>query len=112
MPGGPEEDVHRAAAAERLEAWSRRLQAGRLRTSFVVRRGTAAVEALDEASAWGADVIALSTHGRTGAARAIYGSVAERILRDAPVPLLVVRNRSLAAAVRVESEHGPVLRLP
>ncbi len=111
VPGGPEEDVHRAAATERLEAWSRRLQAGRLRTSFVVRGGTAAVEALDEARAWGADVIALSTHGRTGAARAIYGSVAERILRDAPVPLLVVRNRSLAAAVPAGTEDGPVVRL-
>lgn len=111
VPGGPEEALHRAAAAERLEAWSRRLEAGRLRTSFAVRGGTAAVEALAEARDWNADVLALSTHGRTGAARAVYGSVAEKILRDAPVPLLVVRNRSLAAAVPAGSEGGPVLRL-
>lgn len=37
----------------------------------------------------GCDVIALSTHGRTGFRRLIMGSVAEAVLRSARVPVLV-----------------------
>ena len=40
---------------------------------------------------WGADLIVLGTHGRRGAARLLLGSGAERILRQAPVPVLLVR---------------------
>jgi len=46
-----------------------------------------AAEALD----WGAELIVLGTHGRRGAARLVLGSGAERILRQAPVPVLLVR---------------------
>jgi nucleotide-binding universal stress UspA family protein len=46
-----------------------------------------AAETLD----WRADLIVLGTHGRRGAARLLLGSGAERILRCAPVPVLLVR---------------------
>ena len=42
----------------------------------------------------GADLIVLSTHGRTGLSRALMGSVAERVVRHAPCPVLVVRRKS------------------
>ena len=38
----------------------------------------------------GADLIIMGTHGRTGAARALIGSVAERVVRTAPCPVLTV----------------------
>lgn len=38
----------------------------------------------------GADVVVLGTHGRTGLDRALLGSVAERVVRTSPVPVLVV----------------------
>ena len=44
-----------------------------------------------EARDWGADLIVLGTHGRRGAKRLMLGSDAERILRIAPVPVLLVR---------------------
>ncbi|MDN8611589.1 universal stress protein [Variovorax ginsengisoli] len=44
-----------------------------------------------EARDWGADLIVLGTHGRRGAKRLLLGSGAERILRLAPVPVLLVR---------------------
>lgn len=47
------------------------------------------VSAADEA---GADLIILSTHGRTGLKHALMGSVAERVVRHAPCPVLVVRE--------------------
>jgi nucleotide-binding universal stress UspA family protein len=37
------------------------------------------------------DLIVMSTHGRGGVARLIYGSVATQVLRAAPCPVLVVR---------------------
>ena len=39
-----------------------------------------------------ADLIVLSTHGRTGWERALLGSTAERIIRHAPCPVLVARQ--------------------
>jgi nucleotide-binding universal stress UspA family protein len=38
----------------------------------------------------GADLIAMSTHGRSGLDRFLYGSVAEAVLRGTPVPLLLI----------------------
>jgi glycine betaine transporter len=37
------------------------------------------------------DLIVLATHGRTGLAHAIMGSVAENVIRHAPCPVLTVR---------------------
>lgn len=40
------------------------------------------------------EVIVAGTHGRTGLTRALIGSVAEKIVRHAPCPVLVVRDRA------------------
>ena len=40
----------------------------------------------------GADVIVVPTHGETGWRHAIFGSVAERVVRLAPCPVIVVRQ--------------------
>lgn len=37
------------------------------------------------------DLIVMGTHGRTGVKRALMGSVADRVLRSAPCPVLVVK---------------------
>jgi nucleotide-binding universal stress UspA family protein len=39
----------------------------------------------------GADLVAMTTHGRSGLGRALFGSVAESVLRASPVPVLLVR---------------------
>jgi nucleotide-binding universal stress UspA family protein len=39
-----------------------------------------------------ADLVVLGTHGRTGLARAAFGSVAEAVMRESPVPVLVARG--------------------
>ena len=46
---------------------------------------------LDEARKWRADLIVMGTHGRRGVNRMLLGSDAERVLRNAPVPVLLVR---------------------
>jgi len=47
---------------------------------------------LQEAGSWTADLIVIGTHGRRGLAHALLGSVAERVVRAATVPVLVVRR--------------------
>jgi len=46
---------------------------------------------LDEARKWHADLLVMGTHGRRGLNRLLLGSDAERVLREAPVPVLLVR---------------------
>lgn len=46
----------------------------------------------NEALAWGADLIVIGTHGRTGFNHLLFGSVAEGVVRGASVPVLLVRS--------------------
>jgi nucleotide-binding universal stress UspA family protein len=46
----------------------------------------------------GADLIVVGTHGRTGFAHLVLGSVAERIVRRSPVPVLSVRRTEKSSA--------------
>ena len=49
------------------------------------------------ASAGDADLIVMTTHGRGAGGRALFGSVADRVARHAPVPTLLVRGHDAAA---------------
>jgi nucleotide-binding universal stress UspA family protein len=42
------------------------------------------------------DMIVIATHGRTGLSHVLLGSVAERIVREAPCPVLTIRDRKKA----------------
>jgi nucleotide-binding universal stress UspA family protein len=57
----------------------------------VLSRGTAWSELLEIARQKGADLIVLGTHGHQGVARVVLGSVAEKVVRMSPVPVLTVR---------------------
>jgi len=46
----------------------------------------------------GADIVVLGSHGRSGIARAVMGSVAEGVVRRAPIPVIVVPAKQLEAA--------------
>jgi nucleotide-binding universal stress UspA family protein len=56
------------------------------------RKGEAAPEILEVAAERAADLIAMTTHGRSGPSRWLFGSVTAKVLRSASVPLLVVRH--------------------
>lgn len=55
------------------------------------RRGYPPQEIIDFARAGGFDLIVMGTHGRTGLAHMLIGSVAERVVRMAPCSVLTVR---------------------
>ena len=59
--------------------------------------GSAAASIVAEAKAWAADLIVMGTHGRKGLIRLAMGSDAESVVREAPVPVLLVHDLSPAA---------------
>lgn len=59
--------------------------------TLVVEGDVVADQIIAVADRVGADVIVMSTHGRTGLPRWVFGSVAERVLRQATLPVLLVR---------------------
>ena len=59
--------------------------------SHVFLEGDAAGEIVRYAADAAVDVIVLGTHGRTGVERLLMGSVAEKVMRDAPCSVLVVK---------------------
>ena len=79
-----------------------------VRVKTEVRRGEAADEILKAARESKADVIAMTTHGRTGLGRLLFGSVAETVLRESELPVLLMRSTEadvarLATASRASS---------
>lgn len=63
-----------------------------------LEQGDAAAQALRVAGELGCDLIVVGTHGRSGLARALLGSVAEEVLRGARCPVLAVKSSAPAPA--------------
>jgi len=68
------------------------LQMEGVRVRAVVELGSAAETIVRAAEREAADVIAMATHGRSGLASAVLGSVTERVLRKTRVPVFAVRT--------------------
>lgn len=78
-------------AEEYLKGLENDLRAKGLDVDTHVRYGDDAEEILDHAALKEIDLIAMSTHGRSGVKRFFLGSVAEKVLRHAPKPVYLVR---------------------
>lgn len=81
------------AAEKQLEELVRSLPAPPGTRSFV-KLGSAWEQILAAAQETGADLVVLGTHGRRGITHAFIGSVAERVVRLSPIPVLTVRSRA------------------
>ena len=64
----------------------------------ILRDGDAADQILATAAELGARMIVMGTHGRRGFAHLLLGSVAERIVRQSPIPVVTVRAPATSAA--------------
>lgn len=62
------------------------------KVSAAARGGQAAPVILETAREMGADLIAMTTHGYSGLSHWVHGSVAERVLRNSPVPVLMMKS--------------------
>lgn len=85
-----------------IEDGERRLERFRVSASdsnvallTIVRMGQPADAIIEYAKAFGIDLIVMGTHGRSGLAHLFMGSVAERVLRYAPCPVLTLRDAAL-----------------
>lgn len=67
------------------------LKAKGVRAGGRVRIGDPATEIVAAVKEIGADLIAMTTHGRTGFGRLLFGSVAEAVLRASPIPVFLMR---------------------
>jgi len=105
---------------EILERWSddylarvaARMSAAGLRVRAVVETyPNAAQGILDYARAHDIDLIAMSTHGRVGFSRIALGSVSDKVLRGADVPVLLQRGKAAAAEEAQRQEGAEQLEL-
>lgn len=87
----PRSVKHEPGAHEALDAWVRDAEtiAGRP-VGKLMHVGKPAEEILRAAEIGVHDLVVLGTHGRTGVAHAVMGSIAEHVVRHARVPVLVV----------------------
>lgn len=79
------------AVADYLKEVAARLEADGCRVQTDVMFGDPAIAILEHAARVEADIIAMSTHGRSGLDRWLMGSVAEKVLMGSQVPVLLYR---------------------
>ncbi len=90
----PELEVQLTTSARsKLESVAReKVPAGQV-DGTLIRVGPAVPEIANTAKETNADLLVISTHGYTGLKRIVLGSVAENVVRHAPCPVLVVREK-------------------
>jgi universal stress protein A len=81
-----------AAVTRDLEGYLARVTAAGLAGEIVIVHGVPFQEILDTAKARQVDLIIMGTHGRTGLSHVLLGSVAEKVVRLAPCPVLIARQ--------------------
>jgi nucleotide-binding universal stress UspA family protein len=95
LPGGDTVDAQVTAireGEEYLASVVRRLEdKGVRRVETHVWYGPPAAAIVEAAATQKADLIVMSTHGRSGLGRLVLGSVAESVLRGTTVPILIIR---------------------
>jgi nucleotide-binding universal stress UspA family protein len=70
-----------------------RIRKSGLSVETMVRQGDPRTVIVDEANEWGANLIVVGSHGRTGLQRLLLGSVAQAVVAHAPCSVEVVRRR-------------------
>ena len=81
---------NRAEAGEYVELLADRLKKKGVKARAKTVAGAPAAEVIKSASEEGADLIIITTHGRSGISRWALGSVADKVLRTSRIPVLLV----------------------
>ncbi|MCH7755302.1 universal stress protein [candidate division KSB1 bacterium] len=64
--------------------------------------GSAGYGILEFAQDWDIDLIVMATHGRSGLNKVLMGSVAEKVIRIAPCPVLSIRNQTKSTLIKIK----------
>jgi nucleotide-binding universal stress UspA family protein len=97
------------AARSHLEAEATRLRAQGIEVSSLLKMGSAWGEIIIAAKTCDVGLIVMGTHGRRGILRAFLGSVAEKVVRLSPVPVLTIHGdaqRADAATSTSATKHA------
>jgi nucleotide-binding universal stress UspA family protein len=86
------EAATRADGQQRLDRLARRARASGARVKSLLLEGVPHERIARAARARKADMVVIGTHGRTGFAKLVLGSVASRVLAISPCPVLTVRG--------------------
>ncbi|MBI2854524.1 MAG: universal stress protein [Chloroflexi bacterium] len=84
-------DAAEKAARSYVASVEQKLKAKGITAKALVEQGAAADRIIEVAEKVGAHFIAMSTHGRSGVGRWVFGSVADRVLHSGKLPLVLVR---------------------
>jgi nucleotide-binding universal stress UspA family protein len=80
------------SATTRLQQLAKEKLDGRVANEIIVTvANNAGAEVVRVAREWKADVVIMVTHGRKGLSHVVLGSVAERVVRESPCPVLTLR---------------------
>jgi universal stress protein A len=85
-------------AQRRLSTIADQLRESGVTTTLETRGGVALDEIVKATIDYGADLIVMGTHGRTGIEHLLIGSVAEQVIRHAACPVVTVRDSGKVAA--------------
>jgi len=93
-------DEQRRVGKEQLARLEAELKKKGIRGRSILEMGVPAHVIVDTAKRRRADLIIMATHGRTGLVHMLMGSVAEKVVRTAPCPVLTVRHGAAKRAPR------------
>jgi nucleotide-binding universal stress UspA family protein len=110
MPPGPEVALPfgkmETDARSRLERLARQKVGRTARYEVEVMMGDPGIGILQVAKRLRANLIVMATHGRKGVRHLLLGSVAERVIREAPCPVLTVRpQETRATSLRTQTKR-------
>jgi len=100
-------EARRIDAEEHLVLRAAELRNRGVRVKIDVRRGQPAAEIVKAARDSNADLIAMTTHGRSGLGRLLFGSVAEAVLRESELPVFLLRATEADVSRRAAKPAGP-----
>lgn len=96
-------ETRQAEAETYLSGLAGELRDRGVRVRTEVRRGDPVTEIASAARELEADLIAMTTHGRSGLGRLLFGSVAEAVLRTTELPVLMMRQTAAQVAQRTRA---------
>jgi universal stress protein A len=98
----PMQDLEQAARRE-LALLLPEAEASGVDVTRLVEMGVPSQKILETAAAEQVDMIVMATHGRTGLAHLVMGSVAERVVRMASCPVLTIRPPGYSSSVNLRT---------
>jgi nucleotide-binding universal stress UspA family protein len=106
ISGEVEAGLHQSTR-QRLDELVATLKARGLKAEASLRVGRPFMEIAEAARALAADLVVVTTHGFTGLKHVLLGSTAERVVRHAPCPVLVVRREAGREAPAAQPTSAP-----